>query len=66
MEPITEAAAKAAAQLLKGAGPPGHKYVIDATVAEAALRQPGPVAILTSAVDDMTRLCGSKVRMIGL
>jgi hypothetical protein len=30
------------------------------------LRQPGPVAILTSDVDDMIRLCGSKVRMIGL
>jgi predicted nucleic acid-binding protein len=66
VEPITEAAAKAAAQLLKDAGLRGHKYAIDATVAEAALRQPGPVAILTSDVDDMTRLCGSKVRMIGL
>ena len=66
VEPVTEAAAKAAAQLLKGAGVHGHEYAIDATVAEAALRQPGPVAILTSDVDDMTRLCGSKVRMIGL
>ncbi|MDX2681005.1 DNA-binding protein [Streptomyces soliscabiei] len=66
VEPVTEAAAKAAAQLIKGAGLQGHKYAIDATVAEAALRQPGPVAILTSDVDDMTRLCGSKVRMIGL
>ena len=66
VEPITEAAAKAAAQLLKGAGLHGHKYAIYATVAEAALRQPGPVAILTSDVDDMTRLCGSKARMIGL
>ena len=68
VEPITEAAAKAAAKaaarLPKGAGLHGHKYAIDATVAEAALRQPGPVAILTSDVDDMTRLCGSKVRMI--
>ena len=62
VEPITEAAA----QLLKGAGLHGHKYAIGATVAEAALRQPAPVAILTSDVDDMTRLCGSKVRMIGL
>ncbi|MFJ4619744.1 DNA-binding protein [Streptomyces sp. NPDC088812] len=66
VEPITEAAAKAAAQLLKVSGLHGHKYAIDATVAEVALRQPGPVAILTSDVDDMTRLCGSKVRMIGL
>ncbi|MEU9149420.1 DNA-binding protein [Streptomyces sp. NPDC048417] len=66
VEPITEVAGRAAAQLLKGAGLHGHKHAIDATVAEAALRQPGPVAILTSDVDDMTRLCGSKVRMIGL
>ncbi|SEE06134.1 hypothetical protein SAMN05216489_05367 [Streptomyces sp. 3213] len=66
VEPVTEAAAKAAAQLLKGAGLHGHKYAIDATVAEAASRQPGPVAILTSDVDDLTRLCGSTVRTIGL
>ncbi|MGW0733799.1 DNA-binding protein [Streptomyces sp. NPDC002851] len=66
VEPVTEAAAKGAAQLLKAAGLHGHKHAIDATVAEAALRQPGPVAILTSDVDDMTRLCGSKVRLIGL
>ncbi|MFF8729913.1 PIN domain-containing protein [Streptomyces sp. NPDC015171] len=66
VEPVTEAAAKAAAQLLKNAGLHGRKYAIDATVAEVAIRQPGPVAILTSDVDDMTRLCGSKARMIGL
>ncbi|WP_434592049.1 DNA-binding protein [Streptomyces sp. A5-4] len=66
VEPVTEAAAKAAAQPLKPTGLHGHKYAIDATVAEAALRQPGPVAILTSDVDDMTRLCGGKVRVIGL
>ncbi|UQA94224.1 DNA-binding protein [Streptomyces halobius] len=66
VEPVTEAAAKAAAQLLKATGLHGHKYAIDATVAEAALRQPGPVAILTSDVDDMTRLCGNKVRVVGL
>jgi len=66
VEPVTEEAAKAAAHLLKSAGLHGHKYAIDATVAEAALRQPGPVAILTSDVDDMTRLCGDRVRIIGL
>ncbi|MFH8934573.1 DNA-binding protein [Streptomyces griseosporeus] len=66
IEPVTEAAAKAAAELLKAAGLHGHKYAIDATVAEAALRQPGPVALLTSDVDDMTRLCGDRVRVIGI
>jgi hypothetical protein len=34
--------------------------------AEAALRQPGTVAVLTSDVNDMTGPCGSEVRMIGL
>jgi hypothetical protein len=52
--------------LLKDAGLHGHKYAIDATVAEAALRQPGPVAMLTSDIDDMARLCGSHIHLIGL
>lgn len=66
VEPLTEDAAKASAELLKAAGLHGHKYAIDATVAEVALRQPGPVAVLTSDVDDMSRLCGDRVRLIGI
>lgn len=66
VEPVTEQAAKAAAELLKGAGLHGHKYAIDATVAEVALRQPKPVAVLTSDSDDMTKLCGNQVRIIPL
>lgn len=66
VEPVTEEAAKASAELLRGAGLHGHKYAIDATVAEVALRQPGPVAILTSDVDDMSRLCGDRIRLIGV
>ncbi|MCP9209182.1 PIN domain-containing protein [Streptomyces sp. NEAU-Y11] len=66
VEPVTEQAAKAAAELLKSAGLHGHKYAIDATVAEAALRQPPPVAVLTSDTDDMARLCNDRVRLIGL
>ncbi|MEE4491396.1 PIN domain-containing protein [Streptomyces sp. BE230] len=64
VEPVTEQAAKAAAELLKAAGLHGHKYAIDATVAEVALRQPKPVALLTSDSDDMTKLCGNQVRII--
>lgn len=64
--PVTEQTAKEAAKLLKTAGLYGHKYAIDATVAETALRQPGPVAVLTSDADDMTRLCGQHVRLISL
>ncbi|MER7231807.1 DNA-binding protein [Streptomyces olivaceus] len=66
VEPVTEQAAKAAAKLLKDAGLHGHKYAIDATVAEVALRQPKPAALLTSDSDDMTRICGNQVRIIPL
>lgn len=65
-EPVTQQTAKAAAGLLVDAGLHGHKYAIDATVAEAALRQPGPVAVLTSDVDDMRKLCGHRVHLIGV
>ncbi|AJC57517.1 MULTISPECIES: DNA-binding protein [Streptomyces] len=66
IEPVTEQAAKAAAELLKATGLHGHKYAIDATVAEVALRQPGPVAMVTSDVDDMKALCGDRVRLIAV
>ncbi|MFI2504804.1 DNA-binding protein [Streptomyces sp. NPDC018972] len=66
VEPVTEQSAKAAAELLEAAGLHGHKYAIDATVAEMALRQPGPVVILTSDVDDMSRLCGDRIRLVGV
>ncbi|WP_149552981.1 DNA-binding protein [Streptomyces marokkonensis] len=65
-EPVTEQAAKASAEPLKAAGLHGHEYAIDATVAGTALRRPGPVAVLTSDVDDMSRLCGDRVRLIGV
>ncbi|MFE9924484.1 DNA-binding protein [Streptomyces sp. NPDC005774] len=66
VEPVTEQAAKAAVELLKAAGLHGHKYALDATVAGVALRRPQPVALLTSDSDDMTKLCGSRVRIVSL
>lgn len=66
IEPVTEQAARAAAVLLKEAGLHGHKYAIDATLAEAALRQPDPVALLTSDVDDMAKLCDDGVHLVAL
>ncbi|WP_327235659.1 DNA-binding protein [Streptomyces sp. NBC_01317] len=66
VEPVTEQTAKEAARLLKVAGLHGHKYAIDATVTEAALRQPGPVVLLTSDIDDMARLCGKQIGLISL
>ncbi|MBT2404528.1 MULTISPECIES: DNA-binding protein [unclassified Streptomyces] len=58
--------ARAASALLMEAGLHGHKYAIDAAVAEAALRQRRPVVLLTSDVDDMTKLCGSRVHIVGV
>ncbi|MFJ1654918.1 PIN domain-containing protein [Streptomyces sp. NPDC088337] len=66
VEAVTKESARRSAQLLKGAGLHGHKYAIDAMVAEVALRLPGPVAVLTSDADDMVKLCGQRVRVIGL
>ncbi|MFJ3436251.1 DNA-binding protein [Streptomyces cyaneofuscatus] len=66
VEPVTEQTAKAAAKLLQGVGLHGHKDAIDATITEVALRQPKPVALLTSDSDDMAKLCGSQVRIIPL
>lgn len=66
VEPVTEQTAKAAANLLKTAGLHGHRHAIDATVAEVALRQPGPVAMMTSDVGDMSKLCGNRIRLIGI
>ncbi|WP_218040279.1 hypothetical protein [Actinomadura sp. WMMB 499] len=61
---MTGQTAEAAAELLKSTGLHGHKYAIDATVAGVALRQPGPVAMLTSDIDDMFQLCGDRVRLV--
>ncbi|MGW5333091.1 DNA-binding protein [Streptomyces bauhiniae] len=64
--PVGDEEAKAASALLMGAGLHGHKYAIDAAVAEAALRQQRPVVMLTSGIDDMTKLCGDRIRLIAV
>ncbi|MFH8294876.1 type II toxin-antitoxin system VapC family toxin [Streptomyces sp. NPDC018059] len=66
VEAVTKESARRSAHLLKEAGLQGHKYAIDAMVAEVALRLPGPVAVLTSDADDMVKLCGQRVRVISL
>jgi predicted nucleic acid-binding protein len=66
VEAVTKESARRSAGLLKAAKLHGHKYAIDAMVAEVALRLPAPVAVLTSDVDDMVKLCGQQVRTIGL
>ncbi|WP_406469364.1 PIN domain-containing protein [Streptomyces hirsutus] len=64
--PIGDEEAKAASAILIGTGLHGHKYAIDAAVAEMALRQRRPVVMLTSDIDDMTKLCGDRVRLVAV
>lgn len=66
VEAVTKESARRSAGLLKAAGLHGRKYALDAMVAEVALRLPAPVAVLTSDVDDIVKLCGQRVRAIGL
>ncbi|WP_101256667.1 DNA-binding protein [Streptomyces barkulensis] len=64
--PVGDEEAKAASAMLVDAGLHGHKYAIDAAVAETALRQRRPVVMLTSDIDDMTKLCGDRVRLVAV
>jgi hypothetical protein len=64
IEHVDEVSAKAASALLLDVGLHGHKYAVDAVVAEVAVRQHPPVVMLTSDVDDMGILCGDAVRLI--
>ena len=66
VESVNRDSARRSADLLKRVGLHGHAHAIDAMVAEVALRLPGPVVVLTSDVDDMVRLCGQRVRVIGV
>ncbi|MFE9770713.1 hypothetical protein ACFYOV_03320 [Streptomyces sp. NPDC005931] len=63
VEPVTEGAARGAAELLEAAGPHGHTY---ATVTGTAPRRAGPVAVPASDVDGMSRLYGDRVRLVGV
>jgi len=64
--PVGDEEARAASKLLMDAGLHGHKYAIDAAVAEAALRQHRPVVMLTSDIDDMVKLCSDRVRLVAV
>ena len=64
--PVGDEDAREASRLLMEAGLRGHKYAIDAAVAEAALRQHRPVVMLTSDIDDMAKLCGDRVRLVAV
>ncbi|MEU5718277.1 PIN domain-containing protein [Streptomyces sp. NPDC020403] len=63
--PVTKETAARAVDLLRNTGGlAGHKYAIDAMVAATALREPGPVTVLTSDTEDMLMLCGTAVAVV--
>lgn len=65
--PVTESLTWSSIDLLRNANLHGHKYPIDAIVAATApLSHSGPRIIFTSDVDDMTKLCGSRVHVEGV
>ncbi|MEU9286834.1 PIN domain-containing protein [Streptomyces sp. NPDC048275] len=64
--PVTDAVTWRAIDLLRNAGLHGHKYAIDSVVAATALGYSGPRIIVTSDADDMNKLCGDKVRAVGV
>ncbi len=64
--PVTDTIAWRAIDLLRNANLHGHKYAIDSVVAATALDYSGPRIIVTSDSDDMNKLCGDKVRVVGL
>ena len=64
--PVGDEEAKAASAILINAGLHGHKYAVDAVVAEMALRQSRPVVMLTTDTDDMAKLCGDNVRLVAV
>lgn len=66
VEPVSEATAVAAVDLLRQAGMAGHRCAIDAMVAATALAHPGPVTMLTSDPDDMELLCGERVEVVAV
>ncbi|MFF7441022.1 PIN domain-containing protein [Streptomyces sp. NPDC008122] len=66
VEPVTDAIARRAADLVAEAGLHGHKYAIDAMVAATALSAPGPVTVLTSDPEDLIVLCGGRATVIAI
>jgi hypothetical protein len=64
ISPVGDKEAKAASALLVNTGLHGHKYAINAIVAEMAMRQRQPVILLTSDIDDMTKLCEGRVHLV--
>ncbi|MFJ8946379.1 hypothetical protein ACIRG4_24650 [Streptomyces sp. NPDC102395] len=66
VEPVTQEVAQRAIALLRNTGLHGHKYASDAALAVIAGQLEGNVVLYTSDEDDMTKLCGERVRVVAL
>ena len=64
--PVSEEISLAAIELLRVSRLHGHKYAIDAVVAATALNAVKPAIMLTSDVEDMSKLCGKAVKLVAL
>jgi hypothetical protein len=64
--PVTDAISWRAIDLLRNANLHGHKYAIDSVVAATALGYSGPRIVVTSDADDMNKLCGDRIRVVGV
>lgn len=64
--PVTDGITWRAIDLLRNANLHGHKYAIDSVVAATALDHAGPRIVVTSDVDDINKLCGDRVRVVGV
>ncbi|MEV4891672.1 DNA-binding protein [Nonomuraea sp. NPDC055795] len=64
VEPVSEEISLIAIELLRASRLHGHKYAIDAVVAATALNAVKPAIMLTSDVDDMSKLCGKSVKLV--
>src|SRR5215211_1222999 len=56
VEPVSAETGRRAGELLGATGLSGHRCAIDAVVAATALELAGPVVLLTSDPDDLSRL----------
>ncbi|MFI6389124.1 DNA-binding protein [Nonomuraea sp. NPDC050547] len=66
VEPVSEEISLAAIELLRASRLHGHKYAIDAVVAATTLSAVRPAILLTSDVDDMSKLCGKAVKLVAV
>jgi len=66
VEPVTKPLARVASRLLGDLRLHGHRHAIDSMVAATALAAAAPRILFTSDPNDMNKLCGKNVRVVGI